>query len=1057
MNKHVTHWRLIWIGFALLIGIGFFSRHALLETLIRGQLHKQGIAVHSLTVEEVSFNALQLRNLSVGTERELQIDEMRIAWRFSDLLARTVKSVEINGLQVVVDLQGELPPLGSLQPLISSSEKNTGSRKLPAISIADSAIQIQSTWGAIAIKLAGNIEQPFRGAQAAHFDAKIISSLGQVTSTLAATLDNTGNIQGEMTVSGDKLELPEARIMHLTGGAVFKLTPSHLHRIDAELALSDMRLSVRQTAIPAFDYHFEQANIQIGFDETHARLTGALRTTHDSFTVEWKGAVHHALKVPDFDFSLQARGAAHDFPWQLLGFSQPDKGRMALTVTAQGQSPAFQAINRNSPINRSWLQQSLWDGQAQLELQGIRFPQKITDLNSQFNLHLALANGVGRLSFIDKNVLQIARLNTEWLTDLGLTTESAHLLSEGGSLLISGPNDQPPQINLIQHEDTIDVNGAIAVILASKHAQAAIGTSVEVTLDNQNKLTRFKLADLSLQAEGVRYAGMSIERLKLIGDIQGSAESGSGQLELLAHSNRLVAGPITARRTSASLPLQISFDQDSLRINLQKAGKVSVGAIDPIDTLRIQDTLNVSIPRMDIELKQHPQGMRFDHHIVAAPAPLTLRIAQQKKDEIEARVHPGKVELRGQYRVGSPYQGKGILRGANLTLAQPAIHLENIATTLHLGATGTGKFIDFTIGQVRHQADTPFFTPISISGHVQPAHGQPDRLTLSVTGGTPALRYLTLSGVYTPNSGKGSLQMEIIPLEFSPGSLQPEVLLPALAGLEDASGTVSASARVNWNRDEIYSSGTLDFHHLSFVYEGVQITDLNATLNLSDVISPASASQQIITIRRIDPGIALESLAVSYRIEGTPPKIALEKASLFLLGGIISLEPTVIDPFATRNDIVVRVDNIDLESFFDLIQVEGLTGNGRLDGVIPICFEGDQMTIRDSHLMAEIPGMLHFKSAKASQLLAGAGEEMDLLLQAMQDFHYTELTLKLSKSAKHDLLATLSLLGNNPNVVDGQMFRLNINLESNIGKILDSISQGYRLSNEVMRGLFRLR
>src|SRR5690606_30419079 len=99
-----------------------------------------------------------------------------------------------------------------------------------------------------------------------------------------------------------------------------------------------------------------------------------------------------------------------------------------------------------------------------------------------------------------------------------------------------------------------------------------------------------------------------------------------------------------------------------------------------------------------------------------------------------------------------------------------------------------------------------------------------------------------------------------------------------------------------------------------------------------------SASQQIITIRRIDPGIALESLAVSYRIEGTPPKITLEKASLFLLGGIISLEPTVIDPFATRNDIVVRVDNIDLENFFDLIQVEGLTGNGRLDGVIPISF-----------------------------------------------------------------------------------------------------------------------
>jgi len=37
------------------------------------------------------------------------------------------------------------------------------------------------------------------------------------------------------------------------------------------------------------------------------------------------------------------------------------------------------------------------------------------------------------------------------------------------------------------------------------------------------------------------------------------------------------------------------------------------------------------------------------------------------------------------------------------------------------------------------------------------------------------------------------------------------------------------------------------------------------------------------------------------------------------------------------------------------------------------------------------------------------------------------------------------------------MFRLNLNLESNIGQILQAIGQGYRLSNEVLRELFRLR
>jgi hypothetical protein len=150
------------------------------------------------------------------------------------------------------------------------------------------------------------------------------------------------------------------------------------------------------------------------------------------------------------------------------------------------------------------------------------------------------------------------------------------------------------------------------------------------------------------------------------------------------------------------------------------------------------------------------------------------------------------------------------------------------------------------------------------------------------------------------------------------------------------------------------------------------------------------------------------------------------------------------------------VDDIDLEVLFDQIQVEGLTGNGRVSGSIPITFEGSQITIRNSHLVAEAPGVLHFQSDKASQLLAGAGKEMDWLLQALQDFHYSELSLELDKSAAHDLVATLSLLGNNPNVKEGQMFRLNLNLESNIGEILQAIGQGYRLSSEVLRDLFRL-
>ena len=96
------------------------------------------------------------------------------------------------------------------------------------------------------------------------------------------------------------------------------------------------------------------------------------------------------------------------------------------------------------------------------------------------------------------------------------------------------------------------------------------------------------------------------------------------------------------------------------------------------------------------------------------------------------------------------------------------------------------------------------------------------------------------------------------------------------------------------------------------------------------------------------------------------------------------------------------------------------------------------------------------KSEKLSQLLAGKAGDVDLLLQALTEFHYTELTLQLNNSTNNDLLATLSLLGSNPNVLEGRLFRLNINLESNISDILQALGQAYGLSSKALQRAFRL-
>jgi hypothetical protein len=256
----------------------------------------------------------------------------------------------------------------------------------------------------------------------------------------------------------------------------------------------------------------------------------------------------------------------------------------------------------------------------------------------------------------------------------------------------------------------------------------------------------------------------------------------------------------------------------------------------------------------------------------------------------------------------------------------------------------------------------------------------------------------------------------------------------------------------------IKSGADINLQNLSFTQNGTTISGLSTALQLTDLLSPRSLPQQKLTVQRIDPGVPMENMEIVYKIQGTDSvQLAIDKARLSMIGGMLSTGPILIDPLSSFTNVVLQVADLDLEALFKLVDVEGLAGDGRLDGNIPLTLRDDSVSIQDGVLAATKPGILRFKSEKVSQLLAGSAKDVDLLLRALTDFHYTELTFKLNNSANNDLQTTLSLLGNNPNVLQGRPFRLNINLESNVGDILKALGQAYGVSSKALQRAFRLR
>ncbi len=550
------------------------------------------------------------------------------------------------------------------------------------------------------------------------------------------------------------------------------------------------------------------------------------------------------------------------------------------------------------------------------------------------------------------------------------------------------------------------------------------------------------------------WTDFAMDTIALKGDIHGSPLAGT--LDVNAEGGRLIAKSVSIQQISVALPIRVDFNRDALRAGLRKPARIQLGKIDSNYDLGIKDSLAISISKADFEWA----NTVFKHDIAVTAANFILLAQQQESPAIEVHVQPGTIMVSGQWDVNRNYGGQFGVSDAGVHFPQYHFGLKGISADAHLGDADTNEIARFTIGQVEHRVPEPLIKTLSISGNLENKRvdGKLMHYVFNVAGGVPDLRYFKLTGKHAVDSGEGMLKVQVAPLRFSSTGLQPGALFPILDSLDDVSGSFNASAQIAWAKQGITTSrGKIKLHDISFVHEAAKVSDLNATLNLNNLLSPSSPPRQTIAVRSIDPGVPLQNLLVSYQIQQADvPRIALEKMQFATMDGMVSLESALINPASNRTDLLVHIDNINLASFFDLIKVQGLAGSGYLDGNIPITLENNQILITNGYMAAKAPGILRFQSEKATQLLSGAGEEMNLLLQAMQDFHYSELSLHLDKSVSQDLIAKLSLLGNNPNVKDGQSFRLNIKLETDIDKILDTINQGYNLSHEILRGSFRL-
>jgi hypothetical protein len=216
---------------------------------------------------------------------------------------------------------------------------------------------------------------------------------------------------------------------------------------------------------------------------------------------------------------------------------------------------------------------------------------------------------------------------------------------------------------------------------------------------------------------------------------------------------------------------------------------------------------------------------------------------------------------------------------------------------------------------------------------------------------------------------------------------------------------------------------------------------------------PRTAPLQQIKIKKLIAAMPLEDISVHWQLgsEKGHPRVLLDHAEARVAGGKIRIDDTILRPGAASNAVDLHLERLSLGRLFEDLNIEALSGTGTLSGTIPVRVGDQGVVIADGILSAVETGVLHVRLGSTKQVLERQGEQVALMVQALENFHYEALELRVTRPPGGQLELRVHMDGKNPDVMEGHPFRFNISLSGNLEPVLAALHEGRALTTDLLR------
>ncbi|MCA1929976.1 YdbH domain-containing protein [Rheinheimera sp.] len=242
---------------------------------------------------------------------------------------------------------------------------------------------------------------------------------------------------------------------------------------------------------------------------------------------------------------------------------------------------------------------------------------------------------------------------------------------------------------------------------------------------------------------------------------------------------------------------------------------------------------------------------------------------------------------------------------------------------------------------------------------------------------------------------------------------------------------------------------------LTGIYDRTVFSGLSAQLQLFSQGKDWTVQTEDLKVQQINHGLIMGPLALNAVYNTTAPdwfkgRLGLKQLQLALFGGQVTAIPQQID-LTQDTKVLLQLDKLQLAELLKQHPSADMTGQGTLSGTLPLSIEQGKLTVAQGAVAALAPGgKIAYQSDKA-RAMAQSNQGMNIVVQALQNFHFSALSAAVSYSKEGLLLLALKLEGNNPDFEQGRAVNFSIHLEENLPAMITSLQLAGQVSDLVKK------